>query len=269
MSTTPGSSPSTEAPPSGANSLRGAGLRYGASDGVPQWAIGKTADEILNIASQAVSYIQSAQPATQPVSTPDVRTQSAAAPDPELAYSNPTEYARQYDAYNAARMQQAMSAYAAPVLGQLSELARQQSRNGAYADVWRRWEPEIELKLAGIPRESRTLPLYEQAAALVKADHLEELARERAEQLAANVGGAGTERSPSGSVASGALAEDPLEKAFASGHPFFEKARAEGLTPERVRRFLEQTGRTVDEYIANATRGNVVASAAGFVRAHG
>lgn len=278
LSQTPAGSPSSGALPSGGetsttakSSLKGAGLRYTADDGVPTWAVGKTADEILNIASQAVNYLQTS-PQPQAVAAPSpapAQNTVPSAPPAELAYQDPTAWARQYDEYQRWQLSNSLNAYAAPVMAQMSELARAQSQNGQHADVWKRWGPEIELKIASIPREQRTIMLYDQAAALVKADHVEEIARERAEQLAGTSFGAGTERSPSSAVGSNTAASDPLEAAFAGDHPFFAKARAEGLTPARVRTFLEQTGRTVEDYIASATRGSVVVNPAGFVRAHG
>jgi hypothetical protein len=294
---TPESSLSTAAQPTGEQppvsepprSLKGAGLRYGASDGVPTWAVGKTADEVLALAQQAVGVLQSAsyqqsqpaQPASQGAYSLNVQGNGAGAganagapqaPDPELAYQNPTEYARQYDRYSDWRMQQQLAQVGAPVYQQLADMAREQSRTGAHADVWRRWEPEVEIKLAGIPHASRNRALYDQAAALVKADHVEELARERMEALA-GAGAPATERAgTAGGAAAGTGANsagDPLADAFASGLPFFERAKQNGLTPDRVRQFLASTGQTAEEYIANAKRGTVVVTQEGFVRSHG
>lgn len=246
-----------------ARSLKGAGLRYSSEDGVPAWAAGKTADEILAIASQAVGHIQ-AQSST-PAYTQNVQIPQA--PDPELAYRDPVAYAREYAAYSDARVNAQLAQVGAPVYGQLAAIARQQSKTGRYADVWRRWEPEIEIKLAGIPAQQRTLELYDQAAQMVKADHIDEIAREQAEKLMA-AGGTGTERS-SGAGGAPPAAADPLEAAFAGNHPFFVDAKANGLSPASVRRFLEQTGQTAEEYIRNATRGSVVVTKEGFQRSHG
>lgn len=270
--------PSGAAPDSGAPSaseartLKGAGLRYGTDDGVPQWAVGKTADEVLAIASQAVGAMSSYTPQAQPSATYAPSPQNAqpgqiAAPDPELAYSNPSEWARQAQAYNEQMMTQRLQAASAPIAQQLAETARELSRSGQYRSVWERWEPEIEIKLAGIPLASRNKALYDQAAQLVRADHIEELARERAEKIAQNAG-AGTERAGAMAGAEPRISDDPLTKAFESGHPFFQQAKANGTTPDAIRRFCEQTGTSVEDYIANATRGNVVTSPTGFVRAH-
>lgn len=247
-----------------ARSLKGAGLRYSSEDGVAEWAVGKTADEILDIASRAVGHIQAQSVA--PSYTPNVQIPQA--PDPELAYRDPIAYAREYDAYSRQRVQAEMQLGAAPVFGQLAAMAKNASKAGKHADIWRRWEPEIELKLAGIPANQRTIELYDQAAGMVKADHVEEIARERAEKLMQSQGSA-TERAGQSSAGSSANAADPLAAAFASGHPFFVDAAANGLTPDRVRRFCEQTGQTPEEYIRNATRGSVVVTKEGFQRSHG
>jgi hypothetical protein len=274
----PDQPPSGAAPPTGepspnsepqARTLKGAGLRYGAEDGVPAWAQGKTADEILNIATQAVGVVNSyaSAPAAPAPYTQNVPSEPMAPtpPDPELAYSNPAEWARAQQRWSDYQMQAQFAAASAPVLAQLAETARELSRSGQYRDAWQRWEPEIELKLAGIPMSQRNKALYDQAAALVRADHFEEIARERATQLVAQ--GAGTERgSPIGGEPR--PADDPLVEAFESGHPFFERAKTNGMTPAAIRKFCEQTGTSVTEYIENATRGTVLTTPNGFVRAH-
>jgi len=189
-------------------------------------------------------------------------------PNPDLMYSDPAEYQRQYDAYVEARFNAQLTQLAAPVLQQNADTARELSKMGAYADVWRRWEPEIEQQLAGIPTHQRTKQLYDQAALLVRGLHAEELANERAQQMLASRD-TGTESTHGAGGAPPASPGDALDEAWDSGHPFFEKAKSYGMSKERIREHCARSGISVADYVKNATLGTVVQSPSGIQRAGG
>lgn len=229
---------------------------------------GKTPEEVAALTQNLYDYTQqmSAQPAPQQQYTsPNVESQmSGGMPDPNLMYSNPAEYQRQLMAFQNAQWQAQMNAYAQPVLQQNAETARELSKRGDYAKVWEKWEPEIELELRGIPLHQRTRQMYDSAAKIVRGNHVEELARERAEALATQFG-SGTERAHNvGNAAPAAF--DKLDEIYDTEHPFFVKAREERVTKDMIRDHCRMMKISVDEYVRNATLGSVILSKNGFER---
>src|SRR5688572_18952814 len=106
--------------------LKGSGLRYTEADGVPQWAIGKTADELLDMQMSVYDKVMTnasvytPTPAvTQPYQpyTPQSQPQPGGGPpDPALSYTKPEEYNRQLSAWQQEQMQQTFAINAAPFL---------------------------------------------------------------------------------------------------------------------------------------------------------
>lgn len=233
---------------------------------------GKTAAEVAQMTTslyqQNLALQQQPSPSSPQIAPPPSQ---AAAPDPNLIYSDPAAYQAQYDAYvrgiTQTAVQSQMQQYA-PVVSQAAETARELSKLGSLSDVWRRWEPEVEMQMQGIPSHLRTKALYDQAAQIVKANHLDELASERAQQLLAQ-GDTGTVRGSGSGSLPPAPAGDALDKAWDESHPYFDGMKREGLTKADVRRFCTQMGQSVDDYVKSATLGQIIPSKHGFTRAAG
>lgn len=275
------SPPSTEAPDGAsetsanepARGLRGAGLRYTAEDGVPEWAVGKTADEIVEIANElhqslldGSAYAGPSQQGAQPNGAqspangsrqpqpPQMNAQNGGAPpqpDPQLIYNDPSEYQRQLDAYNRWQTQQTIQQASGPLLQAQANMARDACRRDPeYADVWDAYAPEIDALMQRVPMQNRADPKsWQQAAEMVAGRHRKELARKEAERLAAegNLGAtiSGDATTPG---ADSGPSRDAISQLFADDHPAIQKFKEQGISAQKVRSHGVQMGHSPDEY---------------------
>lgn len=236
----------------------------------------KTADEVAQLTTGLYNAYTASQASNAPPPSPPPPSQPSGAPapnmgvnppNPDLIYSDPPRYQQEYDAYVRNLMQTQMAQLAQPFMQQQGSTAKRLSQMGGFADVWRRWEPEIEMQMQSIPMHLRTSELYDQAAAIVRANHVEEIAQERAQQML-QASNTGTERVPGAGGAPAAATQDKLDEMWDSGHPFFEGLKSEGATKQRIRDFCRTTGQSVDDYVKGATLGVITPSKHGFTRAH-
>jgi len=250
--------------------LWSSGLRIEQADGVPPDLIGKDIKEVaaeferLKRESEAYKSALAAPPAPQyqppqppqqaAFSLPDVQK-----PDPALQYTNPTAYQQQLEAWTDYRVQQGIAQAAAPLLGNVAQLAKWQSQNDPnYAETWQKYGREIETMAAQVPAHMLNLNAYNTIAKVVKAEHIDELIDERAKKIAA-AGGFGTERaSPAGSVP--APSADKLSQLFQSDHPWVAKARANNVSEAEVRRYCSMRGINTDDYATDIMKGSVLAA---------
>lgn len=230
---------------------------------------GKTPAEINALVEQALQTrpIYAPQPSNLDSNTYQQPQQGYGmqAPDPNLMYSDPAEYQRQYDAYIDQRSAQRMQQFAMPFMQNQAELVRNAAINDpAFADVWKRYGPEVEAELEGIPLEQRTKPMYDKAAAIVRGNHWKDFAREEAEKLAAS--GIGfTERS-TGVAGMPSVQQDALDAAWESGHPYFEDMKRNGIDRQQIRGMLAKTRTRVEDYVKNAQSGELIVTPSGIHR---
>lgn len=186
-------------------------------------------------------------------------------PDPDLMYSDPRAYADQMERYQDFKLQQHLNAVAAPVLQSQAAQARHLAKSDPeFSDIWRRYEPEIEAELAGIPQMQRSKELYDKAAEIVRGRHWRDFAREEAERIGATSGF--TERgAPAGGTPPAAVG-DPLDTYFESDAPHARFARDNGLTKAQIRAYCKATGTSIEDYVKNAASENLIRTNAGFVR---
>lgn len=162
---TTSASPPTSTPPAPAV--------WRAGDDAPAWARGKTGPEIVAFTQQLADSV--ARPnAPAPV-------QQGTQPMP----IDPSAYATGQDIINA--QNQAVSQFA-PQMQRFAEqnaalMYRQVQTDPRFTDVFQKYGPEVSGYLGRIPKEQWTVDILEGAAKLVKADHLDELARERADRI--------------------------------------------------------------------------------------
>lgn len=260
--TLPESTPSTQPPePAAPRGLNDSGLRFTEGDGVPSWAVGKTAKELLATAKDLYSVVQtqsSPSPASAPSSSPapSVPPPSSAptvnAPDPSLIYSNPDEYHRQMVAYTDARIQAAVGGAASSVVTPMASLAkREASRDPRYTYAWEKYAPEIETIMARVPEGQRgNVDLWSEAASIVQGRHVDEIAQAKAEALVR--AGADTGSLPTqggapmrpGASASGS----PIDRLFSENHPAIKDYVRDEIGAAKIREHASKRGYTEQEY---------------------
>lgn len=264
-----GSTPTTGAPGGATGSAPAAPteFRYGESAEVPAWARGKTAAEVLGIANQATSalqdFIQTGR-APQAPPQPQYQPQQPQYQPPawETQPRNPQngQWANQIDPDQPLTLAQ-LQALAPQFVQQsmqpqLSALA-QNTANLAFDTVYReeskafqRYGPEINALLARVPRETWTIDTVRQAVRIVKADHIDDLARERAEQLVndqfptlrSNGGAPGTPIAPA--RAADSIFDESIPEETR------DRLRKAGVTEQTAQSFCEANGITMKDYVA-------------------
>ena len=228
-------------------------FRFAAGAGVPDWAVGKTNQEVLAMAGQMAQALQTVQPTRQPVAPsvqqpvtvqqPSMPTQDDFTLDPVTATQRTLEY------NYGLRVQPVLDQLAAQMAGTGRQVAAMQ-----HADEFRRWSPEIDQLVANVPAQQRTAELYSQAVRLVKAAHLDELVTERANAKMAEMG-VGDRTSGGGTVASLSPAAVDLTKLS----PAYKAAMdAMGIGAGELHEFLGKTGQTMEQFVESANRNQVI-----------
>ena len=155
-----------------------------AGDDAPSWAKGKSAEEVLGIASQMYGTLEkfnqtgNITPPQQPqYQTPP--TPQPQAPPPQSAELAGDDYVtggqvQQWAQQQMQRVNQQNQAQFQGYAQQLAGIAKGQVR-GKHQDVFNRYGPEIEMQIAQLPAEQQTVDNLELVVKLVKGDHVEEL----------------------------------------------------------------------------------------------
>lgn len=200
----------------------------------PEWARGKTGAEITAITQQLMESV--------------TRQGTAPAPAPAAPVApgaiDPQAYATGQDILNA---QQAAVAQFQPALERLAQqnaaaTYRIVQTDPRYAETFQRYGPEVMTYLGQVPKAQWTVDIIEGAAKLVRADHLDELARERANQIVQSMeptirptGGGASPQAPTAdfSLKSEKLPQDWRDRAARVGldeHTLDEFCFANGIT---------------------------------------
>lgn len=207
---------------------------------------GRDAGETLDIVNRLVTAVQQQlqPPQAQPLTAPTMHNANSNEIDDDLLVTNPGEWRRRLQAQQEQRQQQTIAQIAAPIAQQLASTSATLSRRDpANADVAEKWWAEVDALVAPIPAEMRTQQLYDQAAKLVRSNHLDEIANERAQRLAAaSTGVEGVTRitNPDGTVTT----QD-------AGGPAWDKIKSTPLGA----RMIERYGRAKVEKAAAAFGG--------------
>ena len=238
---------------SASKGLRGAGLRYTDDDGVPEWAVGKTADEILEITKTLHATMTSSQPTTQTQAPTPVTPQQQPVQQPSLSgdmlYSNPDGFVQGVQDYTKATVSESIRQASEPLLAPLATMARSEAqRNPEYADIWKRYAPEIDAVMQTVPLNNRgNVDLWNQAAEMVAGKHYRELAKAEAERLVAS-GDSGM--IPTGGVPSTSASAtlSPIDALFAKNDPAIQKFKDAGISATQVKGFASSMGHTEAAY---------------------
>lgn len=250
-----GASP-TSTPPSGTAT---SGTQTGATPSAPEpwrappssgrWA-GMTAEQVLahtvqleNEHGQMYGLLQQLTPKAPPA--PSAPTLA----DDDFATG---AQVRGYLDQRAAQFQQSFGQSAEQAASVARGLVEQQD-----PEPFKRWGGEIDLLLKNVPKQNWTLDAVRQAVRIVKADHVDELAAEKAERLAAeriptmrSNGGAGTGSGPSTTFAG-------LDDAAIPDH-WKRSAAAVGLSERELQEFCALNNMTPDQFVAQFKQGNIL-----------
>lgn len=188
-------------------------------------------------------------------------TPTPAAPMPPAnptAPLDPGAYATGQDILNA---QQAAVAQFAP---QLQRLAQQNaastyrlvSSDPRFVETFQKYGPEVTTYLANVPREQWTVDIVEGAAKLVRADHLDELARDRANQIMQGM--EPTIRPTGGGSTPQALTPDLSLKSEKLPSDWRERAAKVGLTERVLDEFCLGTGLTREQFFRQFETGGII-----------
>ena len=173
--------------------------RYGADAG---FLAGKSKDEAVawvnNLVAEVQQLVATKQPAAQP--QPQPRNMQSEMPDPDLVLTDPKKYQEQLAGFLQQQQNAALAQAAGPVYAQLASQSRDMSKNAPEnKDVWSKWGAEVEQMVANVPAHMRTRELYDQAVVMVRGRHVDEIATEKAQALAA--AGTGLARANGGDAA--------------------------------------------------------------------
>lgn len=260
--------PTPEAQPSEpqhGRGLKGAGLRYTAEDGVPEWAVGKTADEITELTDKLYKTIMNGSvyaPQPQAPAAPSAPAAPYAAPfnmqgnaggppDTALLYQNPEEYNRQLSAWHRAQTEQHLQNAAMPMLQGQVELAKAEAkRNPKNAEVWKRYAPEIEAELAHLPASLKANPkIWNDAADLIYGRHSDVFERDKlAAYKPADTGIMGADGLPNRTGTPQNLS--PIAKAWAEDAGWIQQfKRLPGMSVAKLRQQVQKMGSSEADYV--------------------
>ena len=247
--------------------------RYSTDDAVPAWAVGKTADEVIDMTSNLMQTMQTFEPVfPSPVNPPPQYGNFAPAPppvapaplsppDPDLALTNAPEYQRQLEGYMnqreerlVDRLGEQLKGYMQPVTQTMGTMARAQiSNDNKYSEVFDRYGHEIDQEFIknNIPQTARTPDSYRMVAEMVQGRHWRELARDEASRLAAAGVGAGTARTTLDGVPliDTGPQGDVLDQMWESDNDFFRSLRAQKLSKSDVREAAQRQGLPIDKWV--------------------
>lgn len=127
-------------------------------------------------------------------------------------------------------------------------------------EPFKRWGREIDALLQNVPKEQWTLDAVRQAVRIVKADHVDELAAEKAERLAA-------ERIPTmrsnGSAGMGSVPTTTLGVQDDAIPDYWKRAAANvGLGDRELQEFCAANGMTADQFVEQFKKGNLLTAVA-------
>lgn len=193
--TNEGSPPSEQASGEHAAALERTGFRFGET--APESLQGKTAAESVEYVRQLESQqrnlenqLQTTLGAVQQyvMSQQQPQAQIPQAPDGDLMVTDPDQWQRQFSQNVQAQTAQMLQQAGTPLYHAQAATAKHLSRT-AEAETWKRYGAEIEGLMSRVPLAQQASPdVWNQAARIVKSNHLDEIVQERAKSLAATLG---------------------------------------------------------------------------------
>jgi hypothetical protein len=216
----------------------------------PAWAAGKTADEVLGIAGQMEQTLQRFVAGNQPAPAP-----AAPAPAPAQGFAD-DDYVS--GAQFRAAAPQFVQQYVQPQMAQLQASIAQTNletvrRDPKCAEIFDKWGPEVYNKLASVDKSHWNVDNLRVIVNLVKADHVDEIANERASRLATErmetfrSSGVGLPSVPATSPQY-TLQSEQLPAAYR------ERLAKVGLTEPQLDEFCRANGMTREQFFADVAK---------------
>lgn len=224
--------------------------RYGA-----EWGgvvAGRTAAEVAQMANQMAQALTQQQQQAQAAAAAPKR------PESSLAITDPDQYQRDLIAYNQAVTQATIAQAAAPIVQQNAATVREiAAMKDGNKEAFKKWGQEIDNYVASIPLHERTPALYDRAVQLVRSNHIEELATERAQALmAANPGTASPSGGDNFTVESINDGDDDVWKKIASTE--IGRRQIKALGKARIREFANEHDGGLEAYAEKIAKNNSV-----------
>lgn len=219
---------------------------------MPPWAVGKTNEEVLRMAREmadALATVSPQKPVAQPAAVAP-NAQQPTMPNADDFTLDPVAATQRVLEYNVGqRYQPILDRMTAQLAGAGRQIAAMQ-----YADDFRRWGPEIDQLVAPVAPDQRSAELYAQAVRLVKANHLDEIAAERADAKLASLGI--TDRTSAG----GTVATLPSSAVDLTKLPAGYKAAMDnlGISQSELNEFLGKTRQTMEQFVESVNRKQVI-----------
>lgn len=230
----------------------------------------KTADEVANLSNQMYAELVRQQPRAASPQGQAQQTQynaaSPTAPSNDLWITDPATAAAQYAAY-------VQATQIAPMVGGLTQQLGTTSREVVklrYPEEFRKWGPEIELYINQTAPEYRTVDNLEKILGLVRANHIDEIAAERAQKRLDEMLNSGAVLRP-GTAGAGVAAAAPngtIDFKTAGLPPEYSRVLdTYRITPAVLDEFLLKTSANGDpsalpaaraKWLENAKRGDVI-----------
>lgn len=214
--------------------------RYTREDGVPEWAVGRTAAEVATIGDQLWRQSMSTPPQQQQPQRQQSHAPAHGFAQPEAPAGPPSADDWTTDPAGAAtRFATYLQQQQAPQLAQLQEQMGWQALSAAelrFPSEFKKWGPDITNKLRQyLPSAGQWTPqAIEAIVGVVRGEHAHELANELAEQRLKEMiakGQSGLGRSDAGGVTTGATPASTLD------------FNSEEIPPER-RQLMQMAGAT-------------------------
>lgn len=175
--------------------------------------------------------------------------------DPNLMYNDPAAYTAAVIAAARAEARQEFQAETQSAVAPLASMARNQAMTFR-PEVWARYGPEIDALMADVNANARlNVDLWKRAVNMVAGEHVDEIAREKAEALirSGDVGTMPTNGSaPLGSGSPSSAS--PIRALFASNDPAIQAHKEADLTADDVIAYYAKMGK--DETRAAETLKN-------------
>jgi hypothetical protein len=235
--------------------------RYAQGSGVPDWAVGKTASEVLGLAVKQNEIISGmpAYTSNAPTNTavqdkpwqqytPGTGAQAAMPTDDEWVATPQKAFEKALDANVNARFTPMLDSMSAAI----AQGARAQAAMASQKE-FAKYGPEIDNEVAKVPVAQRTVDLYRYAVDIVKGRHVDEIAEERVRERMAGLPMA--ERSmggASGSVATGLVDWEKLPPGIK------DKWQRAGITEATIREDCAKWGMTPEKFLEMTVGGQVI-----------
>ena len=256
------SEPTTSPAPSSSPPASGTPeFRFGTSSDVPEYARGKTAQEVLKITETLAQAVRTQNPAPPPPPQyqPPQYPQPGNVPSLSLADEfllRPEEATKKVFAEQMAPALQGIQNMAGQFASVQRTLASQQ-----YATEFAKYGPEIDSLMANVPVEARTLENYEKVVTFIRGKYLNEFAELARQQNVARQTGLGERSGGSGQFGTPNPTGVDFERLPQGMGKVAERA---GLTEAQVVDFCKATGITPTQWMEQYLSEKVVTSVAPF-----